>query len=148
MFGLPFTHAFSVLKRLTSLVNMRILEGNSELVGKGDVRVFEKTTRMNFLIDIYESLLTEKQKSYVSLYYLEDLSLGEIAEEFEVSRQAVYDNIKRTEAVLENYETKLGVLQKYQEREQLIEQIEQHLTQHKQLDDGVAALLQQLKNMD
>lgn len=110
--------------------------------------MFEKTTRMNFLIDIYESLLTEKQKSYVSLYYLEDLSLGEIAEEFEVSRQAVYDNIKRTEAVLENYETKLGVLQKYQEREQLIEQIEQHLTQHKQLDDGVVALLQQLKNMD
>ncbi|MBC1493317.1 putative DNA-binding protein [Listeria booriae] len=110
--------------------------------------MFEKTTRMNFLIDIYESLLTEKQKSYVSLYYLEDLSLGEIAEEFEVSRQAVYDNIKRTEAVLENYETKLGVLQKYQEREQLIEQIEQHLTHHKQLDDGVAALLQQLKNMD
>lgn len=112
------------------------------------MRVFEKTTRMNFLIDIYESLLTEKQKSYVSLYYLEDLSLGEIAEEFEVSRQAVYDNIKRTEAVLENYETKLGVLQKYQEREHLIEQIEQHLTQNKQLDDGVAALLQQLKNMD
>ncbi|MBC2366988.1 putative DNA-binding protein [Listeria booriae] len=110
--------------------------------------MFEKTTRMNFLIDIYESLLTEKQKSYVSLYYLEDLSLGEIAEEFEVSRQAVYDNIKRTEAVLENYETKLGVLQKYQEREHLIEQIEQHLTQNKQLDDGVAALLQQLKNMD
>ncbi|MBC1286659.1 putative DNA-binding protein [Listeria booriae] len=110
--------------------------------------MFEKTTRMNFLIDIYESLLTEKQKSYVSLYYLEDLSLGEIAEEFEVSRQAVYDNIKRTEAVLENYETKLGVLQKYQEREQLIEQIEQHLMQHKQLDDGVAVLLQQLKNMD
>ncbi|EUJ24659.1 DNA-binding protein [Listeria grandensis FSL F6-0971] len=110
--------------------------------------MFEKTTRMNFLIDIYESLLTEKQKSYVSLYYLEDLSLGEIAEEYEVSRQAVYDNIKRTEAVLDNYEDKLGVLKKYQEREELIEQLEQHLQANEILTSEVAGLLQQLKNMD
>ncbi|WP_430536487.1 putative DNA-binding protein [Listeria rocourtiae] len=110
--------------------------------------MFEKTTRMNFLIDIYDSLLTEKQRSYVSLYYLEDLSLGEIAEEYEVSRQAVYDNIKRTEAVLENYEEKLGVLKKYQEREQLIEHLEQQLQKEQALDNETAALLQQLKNMD
>ncbi|KGL40899.1 hypothetical protein BMT55_13725 [Listeria newyorkensis] len=110
--------------------------------------MFEKTTRMNFLIDIYDSLLTEKQRSYVSLYYLEDLSLGEIAEEYEVSRQAVYDNIKRTEAVLENYEEKLGVLKKYQEREQLIERLERRLQEEQVLDNEVAGLLQQLKNMD
>ncbi|EUJ33443.1 DNA-binding protein [Listeria floridensis FSL S10-1187] len=68
--------------------------------------MFDKTTRMNLLFDFYEGLLTEKQKAYISLYYLDDFSLGEIAEEFEVSRQAVYDNIKRTEDSLENYEKK------------------------------------------
>lgn len=74
--------------------------------------MFDKTTRMNMLFDFYEGLLTEKQKAYLSLYYLDDFSLGEIAEEFEVSRQAVYDNIKRTEESLENYEEKLGMLKK------------------------------------
>ena len=54
----------------------------------------------------------------MSLYYLDDFSLGEIAEEYDVSRQAVYDNIKRTEAMLEEYEEKLILLQKFQERKQ------------------------------
>lgn len=78
--------------------------------------MLEKTTRINYLYDFYQSLLTEKQKSYMSLYYLDDYSLGEIAEEYEVSRQAVYDNIKRTEAMLEEYEAKLLLFQKFQER--------------------------------
>lgn len=50
--------------------------------------LLEKTTRMNFLYDFYNSLLTPKQQSYMSLYYLDDYSLGEIAEEYEISRQA------------------------------------------------------------
>ncbi|MGV3240670.1 putative DNA-binding protein, partial [Streptococcus hyovaginalis] len=70
--------------------------------------MLEKTTRMNYLFDFYQSLLTPKQRSYMSLYYLDDYSLGEIAAEYNVSRQAVYDNIKRTEAMLEEYENKLG----------------------------------------
>ena len=56
----------------------------------------------------------------MSLYYLDDYSLGEIAEEYDVSRQAVYDNIKRTEAMLEEYEEKLLLFQKFQERSKLI----------------------------
>lgn len=82
--------------------------------------MLEKTTRMNYLYDFYHSLLTEKQQSYMSLYYLDDYSLGEIAEEYDVSRQAVYDNIKRTEAMLEEYEEKLLLLQKFQERMALL----------------------------
>ena len=82
--------------------------------------MLEKTTRINYLYDFYQSLLTEKQKSYMSLYYLDDYSLGEIAEEYEVSRQAVYDNIKRTEAMLEEYEAKLLLFQKFQERNKWI----------------------------
>lgn len=82
--------------------------------------MLEKTTRMNFLFDFYQSLLTPKQKSYMSLYYLDDFSLGEIAEEYHVSRQAVYDNIKRTEAMIEEYEEKLLLFQKFQERQKLL----------------------------
>ncbi len=82
--------------------------------------MFEKTNRMNLLFDFYQELLTTKQKSLCFFYYLDDYSLGEIAEEFEVSRQAIYDNIKRTEESLEKYEEKLGMLKKYQQREKLL----------------------------
>ncbi|MGM7635868.1 putative DNA-binding protein [Bacillus sp. Hm123] len=87
--------------------------------------MLEKTTRMNYLYDFYQSLLTEKQRSYMSLYYLDDFSLGEIAEEYGVSRQAVYDNIKRTEAMLEEYESKLFLFKKFQERTKLLQKLKE-----------------------
>ncbi|CAC97146.1 putative DNA-binding protein [Listeria innocua] len=110
--------------------------------------MFEKTNRMNLLFDFYQELLTTKQKSYVSFYYLDDYSLGEIAEEFEVSRQAIYDNIKRTEESLEKYEEKLGMLRKYQQREKLFDQLEAQLTKKNFLDEQVKDTLEQLKNID
>ncbi|MGE8204112.1 putative DNA-binding protein [Heyndrickxia sp. NPDC080065] len=85
--------------------------------------MLEKTTRMNYLYDFYQSLLTPKQRSYMSLYYLDDFSLGEIAEEYEVSRQAVFDNIKRTESMLEEYEEKLLLFHKFQERKVILEKM-------------------------
>ncbi|MCU9593120.1 putative DNA-binding protein [Caldibacillus thermolactis] len=85
--------------------------------------MLEKTTRMNFLFDFYQVLLTPKQKSYMALYYLDDFSLGEIAEEYNVSRQAVYDNIKRTEAMLEEYEAKLHLFEKFQKRNALLDDL-------------------------
>nr|WP_275899532.1 putative DNA-binding protein [Bacillus piscicola] len=81
--------------------------------------MLEKTVRMNALFDFYQPLLTEKQQKYMELYYLDDFSLGEIADEFHVSRQAVYDNVKRTEMTLEEYEEKLGLYRKYKERTEL-----------------------------
>lgn len=73
----------------------------------------EKTHRMNVLFSFYESLLTKKQSQYMQLYYQEDLSLGEIAESFDVSRQAVYDAIKRTEVALVEYEKNLKLVQQF-----------------------------------
>ena len=81
--------------------------------------MIEKTIRMNYLYDFYQALLTTKQNHYMTMYYLDDWSLGEIAAHFNVSRQAVYDNIKRTEALLEGYENKLMLLQDYEERKRL-----------------------------
>ena len=88
----------------------------------------EKTTRMNYLYDFYQSLLTDKQQSYMSLYYLDDFSLGEIAEEYNVSRQAVYDNIKRTEAMLEEYEAKLLLFEKFQQRSLILQKMKEEAT--------------------
>ncbi|AIQ64486.1 putative DNA-binding protein [compost metagenome] len=76
----------------------------------------EKTNRINLLFAFYEPLLTDKQQTFLKYYFHDDFSLGEIAAEFEISRQAVYEHIKRAEQVLENYETKLGLLSKHETR--------------------------------
>ena len=75
------------------------------------------------LFDFYGSLLTEKQQSIFRLYYYDDLSLGEIAQELNISRQAVYDLIKRTENLLKNYEDNLQLWAKYQRTENEIKNI-------------------------
>lgn len=83
----------------------------------------EKTNRMNALFEFYAALLTDKQMNYIELYYADDYSLAEIAEEFGVSRQAVYDNIKRTEKILEDYEMKLHMYSDYIVRSQIFDLI-------------------------
>lgn len=87
----------------------------------------EKTNRMNALFEFYSTLLTEKQMNYIELYYADDYSLAEIADEYDVSRQAVYDNIKRTEKILENYEKKLHLYSNYIVRKEIIEKINEKL---------------------
>ncbi|MBT2756043.1 putative DNA-binding protein [Mesobacillus foraminis] len=109
--------------------------------------MLEKTTRMNYLYDFYQALLTPKQQSYMSLYYLDDYSLGEIAEEYDVSRQAVYDNIKRTEAMLEEYEEKLMLFQKFQERKNLIARMKENLAQDADLE-ALSGLIAEIEKLD
>lgn len=64
------------------------------------------------LFDTYKELLTQKQQEYFILYYYEDYTLSEIAENKSVSRNAVFDQIKKVIHILEEYETKLKVLEK------------------------------------
>lgn len=64
------------------------------------------------LYDIYGSLLTEKQKQYFEDYYFMDLSLSEIALNYSISRNGVYDQIKRVEQALYEYENKLNLYKK------------------------------------
>lgn len=63
---------------------------------------------MTLLYDYYGELLTERQRMCFDLYHNQDLSLGEIAAELNVSRQGVYDNLSRAEAMLRNMEQKTG----------------------------------------
>lgn len=96
----------------------------------------EKKQRVNLLMDCYLELLTTKQQDYLSLYYAEDLSLAEIAEDLGVSRNAVYDNLKRAVALLEDYEGKLHLLEKHIQRMNLIQRIEdEQKISHEQIHD-------------
>lgn len=105
----------------------------------------EKTNRMNALFEFYATLLTEKQMNYIELYYADDFSLAEIAEEYHVTRQAVYDNIKRTEKVLETYEIKLHMYSDYIVRDQIFSELLTKYDKDTYLIDQIN-LLQSLEN--
>lgn len=68
---------------------------------------------LTILFDFYGEILTEKQREIFDLYYNEDLSLAEIAEHLEITRQGVRDSIIRSEEILRNFEAKLGLAEKY-----------------------------------
>ena len=78
------------------------------------ILLLEHHFRVAVLLDFYGALLTEKQRQYLEYHYLSDLSLAEIAEEFGVTRQAVHDVLKRSESVLEAYESRLGLIARNQ----------------------------------
>jgi predicted DNA-binding protein YlxM (UPF0122 family) len=75
----------------------------------------EKSLYINELYDLYGSLLTKKQQEIIELYYCDDLSLSEISEQLNVSRNAIYDCLKKGIKQLENYEKELRLYQKHLE---------------------------------
>ncbi len=84
----------------------------------------------------------------MSLYYLDDFSLGEIADEYGVSRQAVYDNIKRTEAMLEEYEEKLLLFDKFQRRSKLLNEIKVVLNEDAPSKQALLEAVAELEKLD
>ncbi|MFC5702163.1 YlxM family DNA-binding protein [Cohnella faecalis] len=84
----------------------------------------DKTNRVNVLFDFYGSLLTEKQQTFLKCYYHDDYSLGEIAADFTISRQAVYEHLKRAELVLEEYESKLRLAERHERLHAGLERLE------------------------
>ena len=74
-----------------------------------------KNLEISLLLDFYGDMLTEKQRDVVELYYNEDLSLAEIAAHSGITRQGVRDSIKRAEAQMLEYESRLGLAQRFRE---------------------------------
>lgn len=72
----------------------------------------EEFVYYNNLYDYYKELLTDKQRSYFEDYYQNDLTLSEMADNYEVSRNAIHKQLKETIKILENYETKLKLYDK------------------------------------
>lgn len=73
----------------------------------------DRIRKMALLYDFYAPLLTDKQRLILELYYQEDLSLGEIAEDQQITRQAVHDILRRSEKALESYEERLGLVERF-----------------------------------
>jgi len=74
--------------------------------------MFEKDLRISYLLDFYGDVLTERKKEVLDMYYNEDLSLAEIAEQIGISRQGVRELIKKAEDELLFLEEKLGLAKK------------------------------------
>ncbi|GAF12844.1 signal recognition particle associated protein [Bacillus sp. JCM 19045] len=81
----------------------------------------------------------------MSYYYLDDFSLGEIADEYEVSRQAVYDNIRRTEAMLEEYEAKLLLLTKFEQRRALLKELKETVDERESV---ILSLVERIEKLE
>ena len=79
--------------------------------------MFEKNLEIGLLLDFYGEILPERRRDILDLYYNDDLSLSEIAEQIGITRQAVRDSIKKTEQELFFYEEKLGLRRRLTEAE-------------------------------
>lgn len=88
----------------------------------------DETVRLNLLFDFYGRLLTERQRRIFVMYYEDDLSLGEIAEQIDVSRQAVYDILKRSAKALEKFEKQLRLVARHMLQRSRIEALERRIS--------------------
>lgn len=106
----------------------------------------ERTMRVNYLYDFYQSLLTDKQQRYIELYYLEDFQFSEIAAEMNVTRQAVYDNLRRSRDMLEQYEDTLGMYKNFNKRLELYAELKHKLGSDISVD--VKKIIDTLEKLD
>ena len=107
----------------------------------------DKKVKVSILCDLYGKLLTDKQFEFVDDYYNNDLSLSEIAENNNITRQAVRDIIKKGENKLFEYEEKLGFMKRTLKQEEQIVNVLQELTkiQTQFTDKQIAQILENIK---
>lgn len=105
--------------------------------------MLDQLNRINLLYDIYAPLLTERQQEVLQLYFSENYSLAEIAHEYNISRQAVHDLIRRAMGSIEKLEHKLGLYRLFNDQQELIAEAE-HLLDREKLQ---AEDLERLKNI-
>ena len=102
----------------------------------------QKQQYYNYLYSFYQNLLTEKQQEIFEDYNYNDYSLSEIAENHEISRNAVHDTLKKVEKALEYYEEKLNLYSKSEELEKLLDNLSKHTN-----DEGLA-IIKRIKEME
>ena len=96
-----------------------------------------KNLEISLLFDFYGDMLTDKQRDVVELYYDDDLSLSEIAENEGITRQGVRDSIKRAEAQLLDMEERLGLVRRFRKMREKAEQIRAAAGSIRELNDRV-----------
>ena len=107
----------------------------------------DKNVKISILSELYRKLLTEKQEQFINDYYNNDLSLSEIAENNNITRQAVRDILKKVEKKLFEYEEKLMFMKRTLNQEKRIEKVLLELTkiQKEYSDKQVANVLENIK---
>ncbi len=107
----------------------------------------EEKVKISILCEFYGNLLTKKQYEFINDYYNNDLSLSEIAENNNITRQAVRDNLKKGEKKLFEYEEKLNFMKRMLNQEKRIEKILSELAkiQSNYSDKKVANILENVK---
>ena len=95
----------------------------------------------SMLLDFYGELLTEKQRDCFDMHYNEDLSLSEIAEQLGISRQGVWDNIRRAEASLKEFEDKTGLIRRFTATQSSLLRLEERMEKLRELTGGEARAL-------
>lgn len=108
----------------------------------------DENTKINLLYNFYHSLLTKKQSQYVDLYYVEDFSLGEIAEQLKVSRQAVMDNLHRSVNLLESFESELGLIEKTKEIDDIAGKLERVVLEKYPNDKELSNLVMRISKIN
>lgn len=88
-----------------------------------------KNLKLSVLLDFYGDMLTDKQRDVIELYYNEDLSLAEIAQHENISRQGVRDSIKRGEEIILELEDKLKLYEKFSKLSTMLDKIKTNATQ-------------------
>lgn len=97
--------------------------------------MFEKDWNISYLLDFYGEILPEKKRGVMELYYNEDLSLSEIAEQIGISRQGVRDIVKKTEEELLFWEEKLGLARRALDQRSRAERILSLLPKEERLSE-------------
>ena len=109
--------------------------------------MFDKIAEISLLYDFYGKLLTTRQQEAMRLYHEENLSLAEIAEEFSISRQGVHDAIKNAEKALNEYEEKLGLVEKFSKTLAVIDSIDDKIDKMIYENEKNKKLIIELKNI-
>ncbi|SFS51883.1 YlxM family DNA-binding protein [Marininema halotolerans] len=109
--------------------------------------MLEKTTRVNLLYDFYSPLLTKKQQQILEFYFHEDWSMGEIADHLGISRQAVFEGLKRAQGALEEWEEALRLLQRHLKRREIADRIISEM-QNSPQSERVKSMVQELLDLD
>ncbi len=104
---------------------------------------------LTLLYDFFVDLPTEKQKQVYEMHYQNDLSLSEIAEELSISRQAVRDQLLRTEKILQGYEETLHLISRFQEQRRAVEEMKavMEAMEREPLDGKLAEAVSKMKKI-
>ena len=115
--------------------------------------MFEKNLNISLLLDFYGDILSERQKDMLDFYYNDDLSLAEIADNYEISRQGVRSVLKKGENILINMEEKLHLAERFSSMQEKSSKIASeledltHNIENKEISDKISALISKIKEL-